>query len=73
MKTLSSITHEYYENEDCVFFRNALQSAKYITWGATLVDLFVGSEDKFVFVFLKIDHEKYKLKWGSTKIKDESR
>ena len=52
MRTLSNITHEYYTNEDCVFFRNALQSAKYMSWGATLVDLFIGSEDKMVFVFL---------------------
>ena len=69
MRTLSNITHEYYTNEDCVFFRNALQSAKYMSWGATLVDLFIGSEDKMVFVFLKSDHEKYKLRWGSTKVK----
>ena len=69
MRTLSNITHEYYTNEDCVFFRNILQSAKYMSWGATLIDLFTDSEDKLVFVFLKSDHEKYKLRWGSTKVK----
>lgn len=68
MKTISDITGKSYEAEDCVFFRNTLQSAKYMSWGATLIDLFTDSEDKLVFVFLKSDHEKYKLRWGSTKV-----
>ena len=51
MKTISDITGKSYEAEDCVFFRNILQSAKYMSWGATLIDLFTDSEDKLVFVF----------------------
>lgn len=67
MKTKSEITGEYYEDEEVVFFRNYIQSAYYIEWGAKLIDIFTDSNHKLVFVFTKIDHDKYKLKWGSKK------
>lgn len=66
MINISDITGKSYEAENCVFFRNTLQSATYISWGATLIDLFTDSKGKLVFVFLKSDHDKYKLRWGST-------
>lgn len=67
MKTLSKITGEYYEDEDCVFFRNPLQSAYYVFREGKLVDLFVGSDLKFVFVFNKETHNRLKQEWGSRK------
>ena len=62
MKSISDVTGLVYEDEDCVFFRNYIQAAKYIRWGCRLIDLFTDSKDKLVFVFVKKDHEKYKLK-----------
>lgn len=66
MIQFSDVTGKQYDDEDCVFFRNIYQSSKYISWGAKVVDLFCGSDDKLVFVFSKQDHEKYKHKWGSS-------
>lgn len=67
MITQSETTGRFYNDEDCVFFRNYIQAAKYISWGACLVDLFTDSKDKLVFVFSKSDHEKRKAKWGKYK------
>ena len=64
MRQISEVTKLTYYDEDCVFFRNIMQSIKYIEWGARLVDLFVDGEHKLVFVFFKEDHDKLKLKWG---------
>ena len=47
---------EMYENEDCCFFRNYVQAAHYYSWGCELVDLFVDSNMKWVYVFWKSDH-----------------
>ena len=63
MTTQSNITGEYYQDEDCVFFRNTLQSAFYVFRNARLVDIFVDDKMKFVFVFTKKDHERLKLEW----------
>lgn len=68
MKSKSEITGKYYEDEECVFFRNYIQSAYYIEWGAKLIDIFTDSKHKLVFVFSKADHEKYKMKWGSKRL-----
>ncbi len=68
MKTKSSITGKYYEDEDCVFFRNTLQSAYYVFNGAKLIDIFVDDKMRFVFVFTKADHEKLKLLWANANI-----
>ena len=68
MKTLSEITGKYYEDEDCVFFRNTLQSAFYKFNNADLVDLFVDDNMKFVFVFYKQDHERLKMLWKNSNI-----
>lgn len=67
MRMFSDITNEIYEAEDCVFFRNAYQSAFYVKNGAKLVDLFVDSSTKFVFVFTKEDHKKLIGKWVENK------
>ena len=50
----SDVTGISYLDEDCVFFRNYIQAAKYISWGAKLIDLFTDSKDKLVFVFSKL-------------------
>jgi hypothetical protein len=71
MKTLSEITKTYYEDEDCVFFRNTLQSAFYKFHGAELVDLFVDDRMRFVFVFYKTDHEKLKMIWKNSSIEKD--
>jgi len=65
MVQFSNITNKAYDDSACVFFRNYVQAAYYIEWGAILVDLFVDSEHKLVFVFNKADHEKFKLRWGT--------
>lgn len=63
MITISNITKEAYYDEDMVFFRNPLQSAFYVFKGAELKDLFVDDKLRFVFVFSKEDHNKYKIEW----------
>lgn len=63
MKSISELTGKMYENEDCYFFRNYVQAAYYYSWGCELVDLFVDSNMKWVYVFWKSDHEKVKNKW----------
>lgn len=67
MFVVSDMTKEKYYEEECVFFRNCIQSARYIEWGAKLMDLFVDGKGKLVFVFTKEDHNKYKVKWGKSK------
>lgn len=67
MKAVSDITNTIYEAEDCVFFRNAHQSAFYVKHGAKLVDLFVDSSIKFVFVFTKEDHKRLIGMWVDNK------
>lgn len=63
--TVSEITGLRYEPECSVYFKNAKQSASYILWGATLLDVFATSDKIFVFVFSKEDHDKYKVKWNN--------
>ena len=70
MKSVSELTGEVYENEDCCFFRNYVQAAYYIAWGCKLVDLFVDNNMKLVFVFLKSDHMKVRDRWGTKNSKD---
>lgn len=65
MKSVSELTGKMYENEDCCFFRNYVQAAHYYSWGCELVDLFVDSNMKWVYVFWKSDHMKYRDKWGA--------
>lgn len=65
MKSISELTGELYENEDCCFFRNYVQAAHYYAWGAKLVDLFVDDNMKWVYVFKKSDHAKMKDRWNA--------
>lgn len=67
MITRSDLTGMVYHDEECVFFRNPLQSAFYFFKGAKLVDLFVDDKMRFVFVFKKEDHNKLKLEWNLRK------
>lgn len=71
MKTRSDVTGKYYEAEDCVFFRNTLQSAFYRFHGAELVDMFVDDKMKFVFVFYKADHDRLKMLWKNSNIEKD--
>lgn len=64
MKSISELTGELYEDEETVFFRNYIQAAHYYSWGCKLVDLFVDSQMKWVFVFKKEDHLKYRDRWN---------
>lgn len=68
MKSCSSITGEWYEDEDMVFFRNTLQSAFYVAHSASLKDIFVDDNMHFVFVFTKKDHDKLKRLWKNSNI-----
>lgn len=69
MKSISDLNGKMYENEDVVFFRNHVQAAHYYAWGCELVDQFVDSNMKWVFVFKKSDHEWAKIKWSENKEK----
>lgn len=71
MKSVSDLTGTQYEDEDCVFFRNTLQSAFYVFHGAKLIDIFVDNNMKFVFVFTKADHNKLKLLWKNSSIEKD--
>lgn len=71
MKSISQITGEYYEDEAHVFFRNTLQSAFYVFHGATLVDIFVDDNMRFVFVFSKSDHERLKILWKNSQVEKD--
>lgn len=71
MKSVSDLTGTQYEDEDCVFFRNTLQSAFYVFHGAKLIDIFVDDNMKFVFVFTKADHNKLKLLWKNSSIEKD--
>lgn len=64
MKSISELTGEMYEDEDCCFFRNYIQAAHYYSWGCKLVDLFVDSQMKWVFVFKKTDHLRCRDRWN---------
>ena len=64
MIQISELTGEAYDDEKMVYFKNYVQSAHYVAWGARLTDLYVASDMKFVFVFSKEDHQKYKMRWG---------
>lgn len=63
--TVSESTGRKYEPEHSVYFKNAKQSASYVLWGATLLDVFPTSDKVFVFVFSKEDHNLYKVKWNN--------
>lgn len=65
MKEYSDITQRWYEPDECVFFRNCVQSAHYIAWGATVYDIFVDNQNKLVFCFSREDHNKLKNRWGT--------
>lgn len=67
MMNKSELTGKWYQDEDCVFFRNYVQAAHYIAWQAKLIDLFTDSEMKLVFVFSKKDHEILRDRWGTKK------
>lgn len=64
MVQVSEVTGKIYNDEEMVYFKNYVQSAHYVAWGAKLVDLYVTSDMKFVYVFSKEDHNKYKMRWG---------
>ena len=61
----SEVTNLWYEECDMVYFRNYIQATKYLEWGATLYDLFVGGDGKLVFCFSKKDHIRFRDKWGT--------
>ena len=63
MISISELTGEAYDDENMVYFKNYVQSAHYVAWGARLTDLYVASDMKFVFVFSKEDHQRLKHKW----------
>ena len=70
MKMISELNGKMYEAEDCHYFRNPIQSAYYRNWGCELVDLFVDSQMKWVWVFWKKDHAWAKIKWAENKDKN---
>lgn len=70
INTISDITGKKYEPEESVYFKNAKQSASYVLWGATLLDVIATNDKLFIFVFSRKDHEKYRGKWNSNWTKE---
>lgn len=68
MKTVSEISGKEYESDDTFCFGNAKQSAAYCLWGARLIDLIATDEMRWVFVFLKSDHFKYRDRWKNLRV-----
>lgn len=72
MRVQSEITGEWYQTEDAVHFRNHYQAAHYRAWGAKLIDLFVDSQYKWVYVFDREDHNRLKMRWAARTQNEES-
>lgn len=62
----SERTGRTYDDDNVVFYKNALQSAFYCNNGATLLDLITTNENRFIFVFSISDHKKYIGMWNAT-------
>lgn len=71
MKIISETTGVCYDAEECVYFRNTLQSAFYMFYGAKLVDVFVSDDMRMVYTFLKTDHERLKMLWKNASIEKD--
>lgn len=67
----SKITNMLYDKNDCVFFKNPVQSAFYYENGVIPVDVFPEKNGKWVWVFWETDHKKMIDKWNSRRDKDE--
>lgn len=67
MIEVSEITGKTYESEECVYFRNCVQSAFYIANHCTIQDIFTDSNMKLVFVFKKDEHRKILPLWMANK------
>lgn len=69
MLVRSSITNLTYDEGEgkVVYYKNPQQSAAYIRWGATLLDLQTTSDNMFVYVFSMEDHKKYIVRWNAMK------
>ena len=61
----SKITNELYDKNDCVFFKNPVQSAFYFENGVMPVDIFPEENGKWVWVFWKKDHKKMIEIWDN--------
>lgn len=67
MLEFSDVTGKIYESEDCVFFRNIVQSAFYVHNNAKIIDVFTDSKGKLVMVFLRKEHDELINKWLDNK------
>ena len=64
MRVYSDTTQKYYEVEDAVHYKNVVQSAWMMTHpDCELLDIFVESDGKFVFVFSKEQHKRWIKEW----------
>ena len=63
----SKITNELYDKNDCVFFKNPIQSAFYFENGIIPVDIFPEEDGKWVWVFWETDHRKMIDKWNDNR------
>lgn len=70
MLKYSDITKEYYEPDQCVFYKNMLQSGVYVENGATLLDVILPTKsgERIIFVFSKEDHYRYIGVWDKYKL-----
>lgn len=71
MKEYNEILDRFYEPEECLFFENALQSNAYIFRGNAKLQALLNSKahpGRFIFVFLKSDHERLKQAWNEHRL-----
>ena len=62
----NEITQRYYKPEECVFFKNAAQSAAYAFRGGATIQAILPTDDKtkFIFAFTKKDHARLREAWN---------
>ena len=70
MISISELTGEAYDDENMVHFKNYVQSAHYVAWGARLIDLYVTSDMKFVYVSFYLQDSQ--LLYPRTRLSDTS-
>lgn len=68
----SELNGMYYQEEDCVYFRNIQQSSFYVKNGCMPVDMFTDGNDKLVLVFKREEHNKLIKLWMENKKESEN-
>ena len=67
MRSQSELNGKWYQDEDCVFFRNLYQCAFYVKNHCLPIDMFTDSQDKLVMVFDRQRHNELIKLWVANK------